>query len=97
MIYNFYLAKNDGKKRFFLSGIHRRLSFSLQGAKNLDLAMELLLAGKSRIIAINVLKYEKTKQDFLSFLEEGWIILFLPGKREGFYIPSKEGMYAGMQ
>jgi glycosyltransferase involved in cell wall biosynthesis len=80
------------KKRLYQE---REIDLLIAGAKNPDLAMELYRKVNHESLVIKVLDDQIPRQDFLSLLGESRITLFLPGKREGFYLPALEGMAAG--
>jgi glycosyltransferase involved in cell wall biosynthesis len=73
----------------------REIDLLIAGTKNPDLAMELFRQVNHKSLVIRVVDDQIPRQEFLSLLGESRITLFLPGRREGFYLPALEGMAAG--
>jgi glycosyltransferase involved in cell wall biosynthesis len=73
----------------------RKIDLLIAGTKNPDLAMELFRQVNHESLVIRVLDDQIPRKEFLSLLGESRITLFLPGRREGFYLPALEGMAAG--
>jgi glycosyltransferase involved in cell wall biosynthesis len=73
----------------------RKIDLLIAGAKNPDLAKELYHQVNHEPLVIKVLDNQIPRENFLSLLGESRITLFLPCRREGFYLPALEGMAAG--